>query len=134
MGTWGTGNFESDNALNTFADWVNQIVARIREVFTYDNQNSLYQASGEGDIVANVDILGTLYEQYHFNSDLEISEIRKWKADYLATFDRISAIYTQFQEAIEFNKQRRVVIENTFDRLIGIIEKLEEDAGDILGE
>jgi hypothetical protein len=123
MGTWGTGNFESDNGLNVLAFWVNKIVDDIRAAFSHDSQNSLYDADGEGHIVANVDILATLLEAYHFYIDLELSEVSRWKSDYLNTFDRIAAKYTK-PEAMGFAEKRREVIVNTFDRLLSMREQL----------
>ena len=73
------GNFESDYALNMLAGWINQIVDRIRETFTFDSQDSHYGRRGEEEIVANVDIFATLLKEYRFYTDVEISEIQQWK-------------------------------------------------------
>jgi len=126
MGVWGHGNFDSDDTLNVLSGWINQVIQRIREVYSYEKKD-LYTGRGEADIVANVDILGTLYDKYRIYPDLELAEVADWKREYLDTFDFVSANYNQ-SEAIEGAKLRRPIIEATFDRLYGILtEIIQED-------
>ncbi len=130
MGVWGTGNFESDGSMNVLAVWMNGMIERIREVFSYDSQNSIYDAYGESDIVANVDILSTLFKAYRIYPDLEPQEVSKWKANYLNTFDRVSNIYAA-SASMDFIEKRREVVDATFDRLLEIMRNIIEEADDI---
>jgi hypothetical protein len=130
MGTWGTGNFESDSALDVLALRMNAMIERVREVFSYTSLNSLYDAYGESDIIANVDILGTLFESYRIYPDLELQEVRQWKADYLDTYDRVIKIYAN-AEPMDFIAERREVVSATFDRVLAVMQDIIQDADDI---
>jgi hypothetical protein len=125
MGIWGYNNFESDGALDVFGNMINQIADKIREVFTYESDGTFYRGYGDSHIIANIDILGTLYEQYKIYHDLRIEEVIKWKENYLDTFDRITKNDVE-QEGVEFNEKRREVIKVTFDRLINIMKEIDE--------
>ena len=127
MGVWGYGNFESDSAMDVLAVWINRMIESIREVFTYVSQHTLYDNYGESDIVTNVDILGTLFKEYQIYPDLELDEVRQWKQEYLDSFDRIAAKRSDF-EAIEFAKNRRPIVEKTFNRLLDIMAKIIKEA------
>ena len=123
MGTWGNGNFESDDALDMLSEWIGQIISKIREVFTYDSKDTFYDLYGDSGIVANVDILGTLFDHYGIYPDLEIEEVARWKKDYLATYDRITSEYVD-SASVESAKKRRAVIEATFDRLESVLKSI----------
>ncbi|MEQ8676921.1 MAG: hypothetical protein RLP44_26250 [Aggregatilineales bacterium] len=124
MGVWGYKNFEADDSLNVLCSWVNRIIDEIRQTYKIDNEKSLYGNCGDAKIVANVDILGTLYEKYELYHDLQLSEVIRWKQDYLETFDRILSSYPS--EPSEFANKRRIVVEDTFDRLCKILQEISD--------
>lgn len=134
MGVWGYNNFESDAALNALAGWINQLIEKIRLTFTYDSLDSLYDRWGEASIIANVDILGTLFSEYQPYPDLQLDEVLQWKREYLATFDRIYAKFAVDSSSVEWTTNRRLVVEETFDRLLAILKKIIEQADHNLPE
>ena len=129
MGIWGDGNFDDDSALNMLAVWQQKMINTIRETFTNDSDDSgdtIYERHGDSHIVANVDILTTLYEHYGTCPDLELEEVSKWKQDYINTYDRYCIRFTRLEDK-EGLKKRREVVENTFDKLYALVKNFHED-------
>ena len=124
MGAWGDGNFERDDALNVLDEWYEQIVEGIRRTFQREHEKTLYSDYGELSIVANIDILITLFERYQSSPSLDLDEIARWKQDYLATFDRT---IQQYLQAPGFAERRRKTVEATFDRLYDLLKAWYED-------
>jgi hypothetical protein len=118
MGIWGYGNFERDDSLNVLGDLFEHIIQDIRETFSADSEKSLYDDFGESHIVANIDILITLFQHYRSYPSMNLEEIAKWKQDYLSTYDRT---IHEYSDSIEYINQRRQVIIDTFDQLYRII-------------
>lgn len=120
MGVWGNNNFDSDSAMNLLCKWINLIISEIRETYLYEKEG-IYSGRGDDQIVVNVDILGTLYDHYRLYPDLELSEVEKWKREYLETFDAVSSSYTKSESIDENTIQRRQIVEATFDRLLKVL-------------
>ena len=120
MSVWGTGNFERDDALNTLDFLINDIVQEIKETFTFDTSDSLYDDLGEGTIVANIDIVCTLCKHYGAYVPLEANVVEKWKDDFLDAFDRTVETYNPNGD---YYPLRRKIIADTFDVLIDIVRE-----------
>jgi hypothetical protein len=127
MGVWGYGNFESDDAMNVLFAWINKIIGQIQEVFSDESEN-VYR-EGDAKIVANIDILITLIEKYELYIDLFLTEVIEWKVNYLNAYDE-AAKRRVLPEGIEFAKQRRIVVVETFDKFIEMITKMVNEKSD----
>ena len=124
MSIWGFGNFERDDALDVVDIMKTDIINKIRHTFQRPCLTTLYEDLGEAYIVANIDILSTLLENYQTYPSIELDEISRWKNEYLETFDRTIHVY---DPTPEFVTKRRFVIAETFDRLYHIVDKLLQD-------
>lgn len=118
MGTWGVGNFESDGALDYMGETIDAFVARIEECLE-DEERSRLDEDGESVIVSTVAILSVLYEHCRAPAP-EPDVVEQWKEQYLAIFDdQIDGL----DPAEGYKEERREVIEETFDKLIGQARK-----------
>lgn len=125
MGVWGDGNFERDDALNMLDGRYAQLLEDIRKTFQRKHETTLYEDTGESGIVANIDILTTLFEHYQSTPPgLALEEIAQWKQDYLDTFDRT---IQEYLSAPGFAERRRKTVEATFDRLYTLLKEWFED-------
>jgi len=61
IGTWGSGNFESDGALDFVGELSNQLVEKIETYFS-DNRANLDE-EGEAVVMPSVQILSILHEK-----------------------------------------------------------------------
>ena len=123
MGTWGYGNFERDDSYDALGLLLEHIVTEIRNGFTFDSEETLFNDLGDAWIVAHIDILCTLCKHYQTYPELELSELRQWREQYLEVFDRMS----NKRGASEYFVQRRKVVSNTFDELEKIVAELHND-------
>ncbi len=111
MGTWGTGNFDSDGALDFVAELTNQLVGRIEQCFAEGRAN--LDEDGEDVIVPSVQILSILHEHCDA-APPEVEMVSTWKQRYLLIYDeQIDALDPQPGYKVE----RRRIIEETFDTL-----------------
>ena len=116
------GNFGGSAADDVLTLLLEQIVSEIRSTFKLDSEKSIYADKGEGSIMGNIDILITLCEHYQVHTTInKPEEVEKWKADYLATFDRNIGEYGIVPQSIV---ARRKVIVETFDRLYDLVDEM----------
>jgi hypothetical protein len=120
MGIWGTGNFDRDDALDVLASLYDHIVKEIRDTFAEDSEETIYDDLGESHIIPHIDIISTLVERYKSSPYITTEEARKWKQDYLTTFD--NNIH-QYSDSPEYITERREVVIETFDKLLSVIEQ-----------
>ncbi len=109
MGVWESGVFESDYALDVLGTWIQRIISEITEAF----KNLTEDNFDEDEILANVDILATLFDHYKIYPDLEMKEVERWKSEYLSLYDNIS----QDPDDVEYVNKRREMVTTTFDKL-----------------
>jgi cytochrome P450 len=113
MGTWGTGNFENDAALDFINMEVDRHVSAIEDIFS-DEERFRLDEDAEGELIPRVEMLLALCG--HCGGVLqEKLDTAAWKARYLAMYDdQIDGM----EPTDGYKKQRRAVIADTFDRLI----------------
>jgi hypothetical protein len=126
MGERGYENFESDAALNTLEGRVFEIEKAIKKTFTLDSEESLYDSWSETHIVANVNIILALCKRYHIYPTIKLAQAKKWRAEYLNTYD---GLFGALEDKDKFIENRRNVIEKTFDELISLVTKINIDTG-----
>ena len=123
MGTWGPGNFQDDTA----ADHLSGITARlVKEI----------EAAMAGDPVAiepdeywgvavpcNIELLALLREQGFVGATApKRSILVEWKQRFLAQWDGAIDALATGPEFESYKTQRRAVLVQTFDRLIGVAD------------
>lgn len=118
MGTWGSGNFESDNAGAVLDDVHDYLIGTIVHGLSQDLHEDLGE-NGESiepiyALVA-VDILATLEEHLGMVAREGIDTVKKWRAKYLAILE---ADTSEIGSSIpNYKERRRKVAEECFDRL-----------------
>ena len=111
MGTWGTGNFDSDDALDFVFELTTQLVEKI-ELYFAKGATSLVE-DGEAVIMPSVQILSILREHCEA-APPEVEVVNTWKQRYLLIYDeQIDALDPQ----PGYKAERRKIIEETFDTL-----------------
>jgi uncharacterized protein YukE len=123
MGIWGVGNFESDNAKDVLARWIQRIIDEIQATFLIEDELELYQI-GDGQIVANVDILETLHKHYQKYPDLAIETVQDWKDRYLKLLDKLSNEWSGDESDDKFFTERKRIIQETFERLERTLQEI----------
>jgi len=113
LGTWGFGNFESDDALDFVDEQIDRLVAIITEIFA-DEQRFLLDEGAEGQLMPSAEILILLCEHCGALLPKEI-DVAAWKRRYLDMYD---AQIDGVSWAPGYKEARRAVIESTFDRLL----------------
>lgn len=112
MGTWGSGNFDSDGALDYMGEIMDGLGTRIENTFA-DESLSYLDEYGEAVIVPSVAVMSVLCEQCHAVPPQAVT-VTQWKTQYLTLFDdQIEGL----GGSAEFNRERRATVVSTFERL-----------------
>src|SRR5262249_4859264 len=93
MGTWGTGNFESDDALDFVDEQIDRFVAIITEIFA-DEQRFRLDEGAEGQLMPSVEILILLCERSRalLPTEIDVAALKRRYLDmYDAQIDGLSA-------------------------------------------
>lgn len=114
MGTWGTGNFDSDESSEYVDTIAAQLVTTINDCIA-DPARMALDADGEAVLMPSVDILALLFEHCHATPP-SANDVREWRRRYLQVFDE------QIDELVldpnsGYKEERRRIIEDTFRRL-----------------
>ena len=113
MGTWNTGNFDCDGAIEYLIYEVQQpLVQRIERIIS-DPVAIELDEEGEDVLMPSVELLALLAETYGGTlPDLDV--IHRWRDVYLAGYDRY---IDRLSPRAGYKEERRRVIEQTFARL-----------------
>lgn len=116
MGTWGVGNFDSDDAREYLYVVVNRFIEEIEEYFLLkEDPDDFITSPGEDKVMPAIDMCITLCEMY--NSPRMYEELaQRWRHDYLKAFDAERVIGEG-----SFKEKRREAIVQTFNRLDALI-------------
>lgn len=117
MGTWGPGNFDDDTAADGLSIIVGELTEKLREEF--EGTTNLEPDEWGGPMVpAWLEILVLFKEQEWVGSDLPPSStIAEWKRTYLEVWD---GYIDELEPAPDYKRDRRAVLEKTFDRAIAL--------------
>src|SRR5690348_16352593 len=114
MGTWGKGNFDSDDSAEFLDKVISELVENARKVFSQiPKYNSVIMLYGH-NIITVLDLLITISTQYDTWIGIEVDEAKNWKERYLKVFDEQMPIHADE----DFVEKRRKIIEDTFDKVI----------------
>lgn len=120
MGTWGSGNFESDHARDFLDRHIRSLVEFVDKLMqseeTFATERFL-EHYGDTQIMTTIEIIIILCEQINTAPDFAPEVCEAWKIKYLQAYDQQSKAYP-----IGFAAERRSVIEDTFDTLKQLLE------------
>jgi hypothetical protein len=114
MGTWGAGNFDSDDAREYLDSVMKQMVSLIENYLgTKPTQECDFDAL-EGKLLPSVDILITLSKHYQEPLNVELKTVQQWRK-------RILVIYDETIDTLDpkddFKIDKRRTVEDTFQEL-----------------
>jgi hypothetical protein len=115
LGTWGSGNFENDAAMDFLDQEIDRHVAAIGAIFA-DSDRFHLDEDAEGELMPRVTILALLCGQcggvFGLHNEPDVSA---WKTRYLEMYDdQIDGL----EPRGDYKEQRRAVIADAFDTLI----------------
>ncbi|MFE6779577.1 DUF4259 domain-containing protein [Streptomyces sp. NPDC057702] len=115
MGTWGSGNFDSDTAADHLADVIGRLVAEVADAMSGDPVELEADEYWGNAVPCHLELLYALaragYATHHLP---EPGVIASWKADFLAIWERT---IDDLEPSAEFREERRAVLVRTFDQL-----------------
>ncbi len=121
MGTWGPGNFDSDDAVDYLSEVIRGFVDTVEQLFT--QRRASLDDQGEGRLMPTVEMIGVLCDwcqggppAIRVVTPPRPRVIRRWKQQYLEIYDeQIDGLLLPGKEG--FGPERRAHIVRTFDRL-----------------
>ena len=125
MGTWGSGNFDSDTAADFLSELVASIVSKLETAMSGDDV-SLEPDEWEGTTVpCTVELLALLARQRWVGVTLPLpATVAAWSTRYLAIWD---AAIDELGPGPDWKSERRAVLVRTFDELRGECERAHGD-------
>ena len=125
MGSWGTGNFESDTAADHLSIVTGRLRKEIREAMADPRQLEPDEYGGVA-VPCNLELLWLIGSQHYVGCMLPSSEqLEAWKSTYLQVWD---GYIDQLEPGPEYKAERRRVLCETFDRLLELVRKQEKPA------
>jgi hypothetical protein len=115
VGTWGSGNFDSDTSADHLSILTARLVREVEEAMAGDRVELEPDEYWGVAVPCNLEILHVLTSRRWAGVVLPGAEtVEAWKATYLAVWD---ASIDELEPAPEHKTQRRAVLERTFDQL-----------------
>ncbi|GAA1640209.1 hypothetical protein GCM10009679_51570 [Saccharothrix algeriensis] len=115
MGTWGSGNFESDTALDHLSIVVDRLVADVAEAMADDPVTIEPDEYWGVAVPCNLELLHVLVQAGYASGSLpEAGVVEAWKETFMAVWERT---IDDLEPSPAFKQERRAVLNRTFDRL-----------------
>ncbi|MER7007899.1 DUF4259 domain-containing protein [Dactylosporangium sp. NPDC000555] len=115
MGTWESGNFDSDTAADHLSILTARLVREVEDAMAGDPVELEPDEYWGVAVPCNLEILYVLASQAWVGVVLpEVETVESWRATYLAVWD---ASIDGLEPTPEHKTQRRAVLERTFDQL-----------------
>ncbi|MEE1747385.1 MULTISPECIES: DUF4259 domain-containing protein [unclassified Streptomyces] len=121
MGTWGSGNFDSDTAADHLSGITGRLLSEIEEAMAGD---PVVLEPDEYDGVAvpcNIELLALIAEQGHVGVTMpEPAVVEGWKKTFMDVWERT---IDGLEPKQEYKEDRRAELIRTFDRLAALAER-----------
>ncbi|MER5641258.1 DUF4259 domain-containing protein [Kitasatospora sp. NPDC002227] len=115
MGTWGSGNFESDTALDHLSTVVDRLVTEIAEAMAGDPVELEPDEYWGVAVPCNLELLHALARAGYGGADLPKAQVVKgWQRTFMAVWERT---IDGLEPSPGFKEERRAVLNRTFDQL-----------------
>lgn len=117
MGTWGSGNFESDTARDYLSSFMDQLVAEVAEVMDGDPVAVEPDEYWGVAVPCQLELLHVLIRAGHTSdTPLRPELVEKWKTHFMAVWERT---IDELEPSRGYKEERRAVLVRTFDQLAG---------------
>ncbi|MGW2846829.1 DUF4259 domain-containing protein [Streptomyces sp. NPDC001274] len=121
MGTWGSGNFDSDAAADHLSGITGRLVERIAEAMAGDPVR-LEPDEYEGVTVpCDIELLCLIAEQGYVGAGVpEPAVVAGWRETFMPVWERT---IDDLEPTPEYKEERRAELVRTFDRLAALAER-----------
>jgi hypothetical protein len=124
MGTWGSGNFDSDAAADHLSNITGRLRSEIEEAMAGDPVELEPDEFWGVAVPVNLELLCLLAEKRWVGVILPTgAQVATWKETFLATWERT---IDGLEPTPAHRRARRAVLTKTFDRLARLVERREE--------
>ncbi|MFF3951592.1 DUF4259 domain-containing protein [Streptomyces sp. NPDC001890] len=121
MGTWGSGNFDSDTAADHLSGITGRLVSEIEEAMAGDPVGLEPDEYDGVAVPCNVELLCLMAEQNHVGARVpEPAVAEGWKKTFLDVWERT---IDDLEPEPEYKEERRTELIRTFDRLVALAEQ-----------
>ncbi|MFB7123334.1 DUF4259 domain-containing protein [Kitasatospora sp. NPDC056273] len=115
MGTWGSGNFESDTALDHLSVLIDRLVTEVAEAMAGDPVELEPDEYWGVAVPCNLELLHVMARAGHGVHQLpETDVITGWKTAFMAVWERT---VDDLEPSPGYKDERRSVLNRTFDQL-----------------
>ncbi|MET9656597.1 DUF4259 domain-containing protein [Streptomyces sp. NPDC006510] len=121
MGTWGSGNFDSDAAADHLSGITGRLVSEIEEAMAGDPVGLEPDEYYGVTVPCNVELLCLIVEQNHVGASVpEPAVVEGWKKTFMDVWERT---IDGLEPKQEYKEDRRAELIRTFDRLAALAEQ-----------
>lgn len=121
MGTWGSGNFESDTALDHLSIVVDRLVTEVAEAMAGDPVEIEPDEFWGVAVPCNLELLHVLAQAGYAVDHLpEAGVVEEWKKTFMAVWEET---IDGLEPSPVFKEERRSVLNRTFDQLADAIAR-----------
>ncbi|MER5614185.1 MULTISPECIES: DUF4259 domain-containing protein [unclassified Streptomyces] len=121
MGTWGSGNFDSDTAADHLSGITGRLVSEIEEAMAGDPVGLEPDEYDGVAVPCNVELLCLMAEQNHVGASVPEPVVAEgWKKTFMDVWERT---IDGLEPEPEYKEDRRAELIRTFDRLIALAEQ-----------
>ncbi|AXE78214.1 DUF4259 domain-containing protein [Streptomyces atratus] len=118
MGTWGSGNFDSDTAADHLSGITERLVSEIAEAMADDPVGLEPDEYWGVAVPCNVELLCLMAEQRYVGAEVpEAAVVEGWKKTFMDVWERT---IDGLEPEPGYKEERRAELIRTFDRLAGL--------------
>jgi hypothetical protein len=124
VGTWGSGNFDSDTAADHLSGVTGRLVSQIEEAMAGDPVGLEPDEYDGVAVPCNVELLCLIAEQNHVGASVpEVAVVEGWKKTFMDVWERTIDGLGPKQG---YKEDRRAELIRTFDRLVTLAKEEHE--------
>ncbi|MFB6817801.1 DUF4259 domain-containing protein [Streptomyces sp. NPDC056347] len=121
MGTWGSGNFDSDTAADHLSDITGRLIARIAEAMAGDPVGLEPDEYDGVTVPCDIELLCLIAEQGHVGAGVPEPEVvAGWRRTFMDVWERT---IDGLEPAPGHKEGRRAELTRTFDRLAALAQQ-----------
>ncbi|MFF1906730.1 DUF4259 domain-containing protein [Kitasatospora sp. NPDC058218] len=125
MGTWGSGNFDSDTAADHLSELTGRLLDEVERAMSGDRVELEPDEYWGVAVPCNLELLHLIASRHYVGAGLpSAATIEGWKADFMAVWERS---IDGLEPAPGHKEERRAVLLRTFDGLAALARERDQD-------
>ncbi|MFF1795724.1 DUF4259 domain-containing protein [Kitasatospora sp. NPDC086009] len=125
MGTWGSGNFDSDAAADHLGEFTARLIGEVEQAMAGDRVELEADEYWGTAVPCNLELLHLIASRHYVGAGLPAAAtIEGWKADFMAVWEKS---IDGLEPAPGHKEERRAVLLRTFDDLAALARERERD-------